>query len=726
MKVQFNRIILITVAVFILIWILFFLSFHGIRKLAISEFNKQQMIMAEQAAQSLISYMEHLENDLEYIMSIDGVLDLSTHGREVIQDYYNRNNRIIKSVTRLDSKGRIVWTIPYTKTNSGTDISSQEHVKFLLREHKTSLSDVVIAVQGFMAIALHVPVFRNGEFCGSLGVLLDFDELSEKFIKHIKLGEGGYSWMLSSNGTELYCPIPGHIGKTIYETSSMFPDVISMAERMMSGEKGSASYHYNLVREKFTGVEKKQASFTPVMLFNTHWSIVVATPEKQILALMDGIRNKLMMTAFFLLFINIVFVYFSVNGIKMGKEILQKKKYEAFLIENEAVLEAALLSAGKVAGGIAHDLNNVFAGIINSTEVLEMKHRGDEKSEKYTGFIKDAASRGAGLVQKILNLALTGNGVHSFIDVYRIIEEAGDVFPGKNGGNVKLKSQLNAADYMVRAAPLNMRKIVIRLLTRISGEVTDDGGLVLRTENIRMDKQSDGGIVPPLHGGDYLKITVQAFNGKSAAVNFSGLFLFLKNSNEPDDTADPGIHDIYRRIRDIGGGMALDSISRTEPYSAVMIYLPVSKVDKSVQNDEKIRPVDAGGTILIVEDDPAIRNALVRILGDLGYNVFSAEDGAAGIDIFRKEHNFIDLVILDIVMPVKGGVEALKEILEIDSGALVYMTSGYVAGVSIDDLMSKGAAGFINKPVTISDLSTLVSGAIADKKRKDCDDSSGG
>jgi two-component system chemotaxis response regulator CheY len=83
-------------------------------------------------------------------------------------------------------------------------------------------------------------------------------------------------------------------------------------------------------------------------------------------------------------------------------------------------------------------------------------------------------------------------------------------------------------------------------------------------------------------------------------------------------------------------------------------------------------------------------------------------------------------VILDIVMPVKGGVEALKEILEIDSGALVYMTSGYVAGVSIDDLMSKGAAGFINKPVTISDLSTLVSGAIADKKRKDCDDSSGG
>jgi DNA-binding NtrC family response regulator len=80
-------------------------------------------------------------------------------------------------------------------------------------------------------------------------------------------------------------------------------------------------------------------------------------------------------------------------------------------------------------------------------------------------------------------------------------------------------------------------------------------------------------------------------------------------------------------------------------------------------------------------------------------------------------------VILDIVMPVKGGIAALTEIKEIDSNALVYMTSGYVTGFSIDELMSKGAAGFINKPVTISDLSALVSGAITGKKKKDGDDS---
>jgi len=249
--------------------------------------------------------------------------------------------------------------------------------------------------------------------------------------------------------------------------------------------------------------------------------------------------------------------------------------------------------------------------------------------------------------------------------------------------------------------------------------------LILSTENIRVDKQFSDNITPVMDCGDYLKIKIQTFNNKSEARDLSRLFHFLKNSNEPDDKVDPGIYDIYRRIRDIAGVMALDAESGAEIYTAVLIYLPVSKVDKTSQNDKNNVSVHDGGTILIVEDDPAIRNALARILGDLGYNIFTAEDGEAGVDIFRREHKAIDLVILDVVMPVKGGIEALKEIREIDNGALVYMTSGYVAGVSIDDLISKGAAGFINKPVTISDLSALVSGAIAGKKKNHGDDSSG-
>ncbi len=171
--------------------------------------------------------------------------------------------------------------------------------------------------------------------------------------------------------------------------------------------------------------------------------------------------------------------------------------------------------------------------------------------------------------------------------------------------------------------------------------------------------------------------------------------------------------------------MVIDTETLPQLSPVISVFFPVIRTDEASMGDKYGGPVKGGGTILIVEDDPAIRNALARILRDLGYNVFTAEDGADGVELFRKEQKVIDLTILDIVMPVKGGIEALKEIKEIDSDALVYMTSGYVTGISIDDLISKGAAGFINKPVTISDLNVLVSEAISDKKKIYRSDSSG-
>jgi hypothetical protein len=479
--------------------------------------------MAEQSSQVIIRYMDHLVDDLDFIININGTLELNAEGKVVIQDYFRRNEKLIKAITHMDRNGKILWTIPYNKKSSGADISSQEHIQYLLREHKTSLSDVFYAVQGFTAVALHVPVFSNGRFNGSIGVLIDFGEFSKMILENIKIGDGGYAWMLSASGKELYCPVPGHVGKSIYETSERFPDVISMAERMMRGEKGTAIYRYDLVKEKFVGVEKKQASFAPVKLFNTHWSIVVATPETQILSLMNGLRNKLVLTAILLMLITFVFAYSVVTARKMENEILRKKKYEAFLSENETVLEAALQSIGKVAGVIAHDLNNVFAGIINSAEVLEMKHSGDEKSEKYTGFIKDSAGRGTGLVKKILNLSLTGSSTESFVVVYRIIDEAGLVIQGERDRSVKLKTQLAAADYLVNAAPMNLRKIIIRLLARLTGEMPENGELLLRTENISRGTQGAGILPDALHGDYYLKISIQSLSAKSSGNSISGL-----------------------------------------------------------------------------------------------------------------------------------------------------------------------------------------------------------
>lgn len=716
MKGTINKTILFIVIIFVVIWILFFMSFYGVRNLTIDEFSKQQMIIAEQAASAITDYLLQLEGEIEYISAIDDVHYFNQKGERIIRDYYKRREHLIKAVTYVDSRGIIRWSIPESNI-VGVDISSQPHVRYLLNEHKSALSDVFKSVQGFRAVAMHIPVVRDGRFHGSIGVLIDFEYLSGRFLEKIGIGEGGYAWMLSANGTILYSAMPGYAGKSVYETLSGFPQLVKICESMMRGEKGTEAYDYNLIRDKFAGIHKNYASYTPLDLMNTHWSIAVSTPEKQILTIMDGLRNKLLLTAALLLVVNIAFIFITLKSWKLAEDIINKKRNEAFLAENESVLETALSSAGEVAGGISHDLNNVLAGIINSTEVLEMRHKGDAKSEKYAGFIKDAATRGSALVRKLYNLSMMGSGGKSFVDVHQIIEEARYYIAERGANRLKFKLQLDASDAMVQASPINLRKIIVRLSGRIAASIPDCRGLILSTENIPMSRIPHNGVNMSDAGSEYLKISVRNMPARSASKYISEIFQFLTEDSEPGEKTDPGILDIYRKVRETGGTMSLDKMDNESP--VISVFLPVCKVDEKKSALSGIELAESGGTILIVEDESAIRNALERILADLGYTVFTAEDGLAGVELFRKEHEKIDLVILDIVMPVKSGIEALKDMIEIDQNAVIYMTSGYVTVANLDDLISKGAAGFINKPVTIPDLSRIVSNAITGRSKRD-------
>ncbi len=724
MKDTFNKTILLIVVIFVVIWVLFFMSFYGIRKLAIDEFSKQQMIIAEQVASAISDYLQQLEREIEFISVIDDVYYFNNKGESIIRDYYMRRDDLIKSVTYVDEKGIIRWSVPYNRSIVGIDISSQPHVKYLLNEHRPVLSDVFKSVQGYRAVAMHIPVIKNGRFHGSIGVLIDFEYLSGRFLEKIGVGDGGYAWMLNANGTILYSPVQGYAGKTINEVFGGFHQLVEICESMMRGEKGSGSYDYNFFRGNSEGLHKNYASYTPLDLMNTRWSIAVSTPEKQILAIMNSLRNKLVLTAVLLLVVNIAFIFITLKSWKLAEDIINKKRSEAFLAENESVLETALNSAGKIASGISHDLNNVLAGILNSTEVLEMRHKGDARTEKYTGFIKDAAMRGSALVQKLNNLSLLGSGGKSFIDVHQIVDEARNYIVERSGGRLKLKLQLDAADTMIQASPLNLRKIIIRLSGRIAAVIPDCRGLTLSTENIFTKELPERGSGSASAGSEYLKLSVRNIPARSASKYITGLFQFLTADSAPGGKTDPGIHDIYNKVSEIGGTMSIDTSDSESP--VISVFLPVCKVDEGRFALTGIEHAKDGGTILIVEDESAIRNALERILADLGYTVYTAEDGLAGVELFRQEYKKIDLVILDIVMPVKSGMEALKEMIEIDSNAVIYMTSGYVTVSNLDDLISMGAAGFINKPVTIPDLSRIVSGAIEGRSKKEERDTDAG
>ena len=106
------------------------------------------MVMAEQAAAGIRDCFEYMSGELEYISKVDDVCVFNERGKLLIEDYFKRREGIVKSVTRVDDKGRIKWLIPYDRRLVGADISSQPHVSYAIREHKISVSDIFESVQG--------------------------------------------------------------------------------------------------------------------------------------------------------------------------------------------------------------------------------------------------------------------------------------------------------------------------------------------------------------------------------------------------------------------------------------------------------------------------------------------------------------------------------------------------------------------------------------------------
>jgi CheY-like chemotaxis protein len=128
--------------------------------------------------------------------------------------------------------------------------------------------------------------------------------------------------------------------------------------------------------------------------------------------------------------------------------------------------------------------------------------------------------------------------------------------------------------------------------------------------------------------------------------------------------------------------------------------------------------IHGSGRILVVDDEEIMRITAEELLKYLGYDVLLAADGKEGADIFAKEHDKIDLVMLDMVMPVMNGRECFRELKRIDPAVKVVISSGFVLDDSLNEMRASGLAGFIKKPFQTADLSRVVSNALAERDEK--------
>ena len=319
---------------------LFDIFYEEAKNTAITKLNAEQMIHAKQAALGIEDFFATWTRDLSSLSKIDEIIKADAVGERYMQLFHEANQEQISSITRLDDRGVILHNFPIN-SSVGADISDQKHIRELLRDHKPVISDVFKAVEGFEAVALHVPIFRGPVFRGSLGILIKFESLAKRYLEVIKIDETGYAWVISRDGTTLYSPIAGFTGKSVFENIKGFPSLDVMVDDMLKGHAGATLYTFDRIGDRNVGQIRKYAVYTPVHIGSTFWSIAVVSAEQDVLSGLICFRNKLAFVIGALFISGLVFSTLGAKAWLIVKEEEKRQQAERKLRESEDSLRIA-------------------------------------------------------------------------------------------------------------------------------------------------------------------------------------------------------------------------------------------------------------------------------------------------------------------------------------------------------------------------------------------------
>ena len=243
-----NRYLLMPAAIVVFLLALFMI-YEDIKERTTNEFNNEQLILAKTASQGITSFFSDYLSDLFFLSEQDDVIDLNSEGKSLISAYQETHKNLLAAITRVDPKGVIIYTYPYVESVIGTDISYQAHVKQVIRIEKPVISDAFVSRQGYMAIAIHVPVFKENKYAGSLAILIPIDKLGLVYLGKIKTSVTTDVWLLSENGVEIYCTEKDHTGKTFTEVCKNDPSALKLLEKIKSDTSGTAKSVHGIITE---------------------------------------------------------------------------------------------------------------------------------------------------------------------------------------------------------------------------------------------------------------------------------------------------------------------------------------------------------------------------------------------------------------------------------------------------------------------------------------------
>ena len=372
---------------------------------------------------------------------------------------------------------------------------------------------------------------------------------------------------------------------------------------------------------------------------------------------------------------------------------------ERRFLEEQLRQSQKMEAVGRLAGGVAHDFNNLLTSIAGHTELLLEDLGEDDAIRSDIEEVLRAVDRASSLTRQLLAFSRRQVLQPRLLDVNHVLADLGGLLHRLLGDDVELKSTYDPEVGHIRTDRGQFEQVVMNLVVNARDALPDGGVIELRTDAVVVVEDSDEhrrGVQP----GTYAMISVQDSGTGMDDTVLARIFEPFFTTREQGKGTGLGLPTAYGIVAQSGGHILVDSAPGVG--STFRVLLPISAGTAAEEEFAAADPCDEGGseTILLVEDEDAVRRLGCRILERRGYTVVEADSGPAAIRVFEQRAPTIALLVTDVVMPGMNGTELARRLRAMKPSLRILFTSGYTAdALTLEGGIGEGAA-FLEKPFT--------------------------